>query len=111
MLPLLERLLASGEWHAGTIFDTNPTGNDFQVGHDGRSSGGGVDYDSGTINGLNVLHGPNELGKSTLVTAIRAALLLQDSASAAGSFGSTPVIAVKRIAASRTVRPIGPAVS
>ena len=38
------------------------------------------------INGLNVLHGPNELGKSTLVTAIRAALLLQDSASAAESF-------------------------
>ena len=38
------------------------------------------------INGLNVLYGPNELGKSTLVTAIRAALLLQDSASAAESF-------------------------
>ena len=35
------------------------------------------------VNGLNVLHGPNELGKSTLVTAIRAALLLQDSSSAA----------------------------
>ena len=32
--------------------------------------------------GLNVLHGPNELGKTTLVTAIRAALLLQDSATA-----------------------------
>ena len=38
------------------------------------------------VNGLNVLHGPNELGKSTLVTAIRAALLLQDSSSAAESF-------------------------
>ena len=33
--------------------------------------------------GLNVLHGPNELGKSTLVRAIRAALLLQDSSAAA----------------------------
>ena len=33
--------------------------------------------------GLNVLHGPNELGKSSLVSAIRAALLLQSSATAA----------------------------
>ena len=33
--------------------------------------------------GLNVLHGPNELGKSSLVAAIRAALLLQSSATAA----------------------------
>ena len=33
--------------------------------------------------GLNVLYGPNELGKSTLVQAIRAALLLPASASAA----------------------------
>ena len=33
--------------------------------------------------GLNVLHGPNELGKSTLVKAIRAALLLQSSSTAA----------------------------
>ena len=38
------------------------------------------------VNGLNVLHGPNELGKSALVTAIRAALLLQDSATASESF-------------------------
>ena len=38
------------------------------------------------VNGLNVLHGPNELGKSTLVTAIRAALLLQDNSSASESF-------------------------
>ena len=38
------------------------------------------------INGLNVLHGPNDLGKSTLVTAIRAALLLQDGATASESF-------------------------
>ena len=30
--------------------------------------------------GLNVLHGPNDLGKSSLATAIRAALLLQASA-------------------------------
>ena len=28
--------------------------------------------------GLNVLYGPNEIGKSTLVDAMRAALLLQD---------------------------------
>lgn len=33
--------------------------------------------------GLNVLHGPNELGKSTLAAAIRAALLLQSQSSAA----------------------------
>ena len=33
--------------------------------------------------GLNVLHGPNELGKSTLSAAIRAALLLQSQSSAA----------------------------
>lgn len=32
--------------------------------------------------GLNVLHGPNELGKSTLVDAVRAALLLQHTSSA-----------------------------
>ena len=38
------------------------------------------------VNGLNVLHGPNEIGKSTLVTAIRAVLLLQDGATAAKSF-------------------------
>ena len=33
--------------------------------------------------GLNVLHGPNELGKSSLISAIRAALLLQSTAAAA----------------------------
>jgi len=33
--------------------------------------------------GLNVLHGPNDLGKSTLAAAIRAALLLQHGSSAA----------------------------
>ena len=33
--------------------------------------------------GLNVLHGPNELGKSSLVSAIRAALLLQSTSAAA----------------------------
>ncbi|MDE0420521.1 MAG: hypothetical protein OXK76_06485 [Gammaproteobacteria bacterium] len=33
--------------------------------------------------GLNVLHGPNELGKSTLAAAIRAALLMQSQSSAA----------------------------
>ena len=35
--------------------------------------------------GLNVLHGPNELGKSTLVKAIRAALMLPASSTAADS--------------------------
>ena len=33
--------------------------------------------------GFNVLHGPNELGKSSLVSAIRAALLLQSTSAAA----------------------------
>ena len=36
--------------------------------------------------GLNVLHGPNEIGKSTLVGAMRAALLLQHGATAARDF-------------------------
>ena len=36
--------------------------------------------------GLNVLHGPNEIGKSTLVNAMRAALLLQHGATAARDF-------------------------
>ena len=36
--------------------------------------------------GLNVLHGPNDLGKSTLASAIRAALLLQHGSSAARPF-------------------------
>lgn len=36
--------------------------------------------------GLNVLHGPNEIGKSTLVLAMRAALLLQHGATAARDF-------------------------
>lgn len=35
--------------------------------------------------GLNVLHGPNELGKSTLVEAVRAVLLLQSGSTAAGA--------------------------
>ncbi len=34
--------------------------------------------------GLNVLHGPNELGKSSLAEAVRAVLLLQSGSSAAG---------------------------
>ena len=38
-----------------------------------------IDFDPG----LNVLHGPNELGKSSLVSAIRAALLLQSTSAAA----------------------------
>ena len=36
--------------------------------------------------GLNVLHGPNDLGKSTLASAIRAALLLQHGSSGARPF-------------------------
>ena len=35
--------------------------------------------------GLNIFYGPNELGKSSLVQAIRAALLLQDSSTAASA--------------------------
>lgn len=42
-------------------------------------AGAGVDLEPG----LNVLHGPNELGKSSLVEAVRAALLLQSGSSAA----------------------------
>ncbi len=38
--------------------------------------------------GLNVLYGPNDLGKSTLATAIRAALLLQAGSSEADAFHS-----------------------
>lgn len=38
--------------------------------------------------GLNVLHGPNELGKSTLVKAIRAALMLPAGSTAADSLRS-----------------------
>lgn len=38
--------------------------------------------------GLNVLHGPNDLGKSTLATAIRAALLVPPSSSEAESYQS-----------------------
>ena len=41
-----------------------------------------VEFDQG----LNVLYGPNELGKSTLVQAIRAALLLQHGATTASNF-------------------------
>jgi hypothetical protein len=38
--------------------------------------------------GLNVLHGPNDLGKSSLVHAIRAALLLQSNAKEGEAFAS-----------------------
>ena len=41
-----------------------------------------IEFDSG----LNVCHGPNELGKSTLVRAVRAALLLQHASAAAEEF-------------------------
>ena len=44
--------------------------------------------------GLTVLHGPNELGKSTLVEAIHAALFLQTTSQAGNEHvtwgGSTP---------------------
>ncbi len=38
--------------------------------------------------GLNVLHGPNDVGKSTLVTALRAALLLSHTSSTHETFSS-----------------------
>src|SRR5688572_29160463 len=38
--------------------------------------------------GLNVLHGPNDLGKSTLATAIRAALLLPSTSAEADKYAS-----------------------
>ncbi len=44
-----------------------------------RSFAGIKEADIGLTPGLNVLHGPNELGKSTLLLAIRAALLLSHS--------------------------------
>ena len=49
--------------------------------------------------GLNVLHGPNELGKSTLVEAVRAVLLLQSGSTAAGALddwhdGGPPQVAL-----------------
>ena len=36
--------------------------------------------------GVNVLHGPNELGKSTLVEAVRAALLTKPSSTQADTY-------------------------
>ncbi len=50
-----------------------------EVTHCAGIAGATVDLEPG----LNVLHGPNELGKSTLAAAIRAALLLQSQSSAA----------------------------
>ena len=48
--------------------------------------------------GLNVLHGPNELGKSTLAAAIRAALLLQSQSSAAEPLRDWHVDALPEVA-------------
>ncbi len=50
--------------------------------------------------GLNVLYGPNDLGKSTLARAIRAALLIQHSSSAANEYapwhsGEAPLVEVE----------------
>ena len=50
-----------------------------EVTHCAGIAAAGIDFEPG----LNVLHGPNELGKSSLVAAIRAALLLQSSSTAA----------------------------
>ncbi len=50
-----------------------------EVAHWAGIAAAGIDFEPA----LNVLHGPNELGKSSLVAAIRAALLLQSSATAA----------------------------
>ena len=50
-----------------------------EVSHCAGIAGATVDFEPG----LNVLHGPNELGKSTLAAAIRAALLVQSSSRAA----------------------------
>ena len=47
--------------------------------------------------GLNVLHGPNELGKSTLAKAIRAALLLPATSSAGQALRSWNVDAVPEV--------------
>ncbi|MCY4662687.1 MAG: AAA family ATPase [Acidobacteria bacterium] len=48
--------------------------------------------------GLNVLHGPNELGKSSLVNAIRAALLLQSTSAAAAPLRDWHADAPPRVA-------------
>ena len=48
--------------------------------------------------GLNVLHGPNELGKSSLVNAVRAALLLQSTSSAAAPLRDWHADAPPRVA-------------
>ena len=50
-----------------------------EVTHCAGIAAAGIDLEPG----LNVLHGPNELGKSSLVAAIRAALLLQSTSTAA----------------------------
>ena len=50
-----------------------------EVSHCAGIAAAGIDLEPG----LNVLHGPNELGKSSLVAAIRAALLLQSTSTAA----------------------------
>lgn len=50
-----------------------------EVTHCAGIANAGIDFEPG----LNVLHGPNELGKSSLVAAIRAALLLQSTSTAA----------------------------
>ena len=48
--------------------------------------------------GLNVLHGPNELGKSSLVNAIRAALLLQSTSAAGRRKQATKVLGADFVA-------------
>jgi len=47
--------------------------------------------------GLNVIYGPNDLGKSTLATAIRAALLVPPTSSEADNFGSWYADATPRV--------------
>src|SRR6185503_8801209 len=47
--------------------------------------------------GLNVLYGPNDLGKSTLATAIRAALLVQPNSSEAGTYAPWHADATPRV--------------
>ncbi|MDB4988762.1 MAG: hypothetical protein JWN04_3940, partial [Myxococcaceae bacterium] len=47
--------------------------------------------------GLNVLYGPNDLGKSTLATAIRAALLVAPGSAEASRFAPWPVDASPRV--------------
>ena len=55
--------------------------------------------------GLNVCHGPNEIGKSTLVKAIRAALLMQSGSAASSAFADWHADATPEVTLTFTTEP------